>query len=285
LVAPASAHALSCGDTVDHSITLHADLDCSAGGTDGLDVDDDNVTIDLNGHSITGAGVADARYGINSETFDGLVIKDGTVEDFYEDIRIYGGADPVVRNVDLSSDDSSASSYGLDVEYVSGGNFSGLTAKNLYYGLVLEYAGRNQLSKSKVTHTQYGVYVYEESGTKISRVKVSEGEGTFPSGFYDYYSHKTLYSHDTATGPDLFYGFYIDYPLNVRIDRSTGTKSDYYGVYVSDNDPESHYHATLTNNLFKNNADYGAYADYSGTSGSNNTSIGNPYGCYLVPCG
>src|SRR3954469_9103517 len=79
--APGSAQAaVSCGDLVDHNITLHQDLDCSGSGTDGLIVGHDGITIDLNGHTITGPG--NAKNGIYSEAFDNLTIRDGTVKDF-----------------------------------------------------------------------------------------------------------------------------------------------------------------------------------------------------------
>src|SRR5579863_4065525 len=49
LVSP--AHALTCGTTLTTSTILTADLVCN--NTDGLIIDADNVTLDLNGHVIS----------------------------------------------------------------------------------------------------------------------------------------------------------------------------------------------------------------------------------------
>jgi len=46
----------SCGATITKSITLKANLDCSAGGMNGLNVGKSGIVINLNGHSIIGAG-------------------------------------------------------------------------------------------------------------------------------------------------------------------------------------------------------------------------------------
>jgi parallel beta-helix repeat protein len=50
---PAPAHAQSCGDTITHDVTLTADLHCTTGWF-ALYVPSHGVTIDLNGHTISG---------------------------------------------------------------------------------------------------------------------------------------------------------------------------------------------------------------------------------------
>jgi hypothetical protein len=57
LVSGAAGHAaggLACGDLVTTSVTLTADL--SGCGGDGLTVQGDNITVDLNGHALSGSG-------------------------------------------------------------------------------------------------------------------------------------------------------------------------------------------------------------------------------------
>src|SRR4051812_47901775 len=82
---PASAQALTCGQTVTKNVKLTEDLDCSAGGTNGLEVGKSGVTIDLNGHSIIGAGGDDGFEGVESVGFNEVTIKDGSIKFWQED--------------------------------------------------------------------------------------------------------------------------------------------------------------------------------------------------------
>ena len=53
---PAWAAKVSCGDVITEDSKLKKDLNCSG---DGLEIDADNVTLDLNGHTIKGDGSGD----------------------------------------------------------------------------------------------------------------------------------------------------------------------------------------------------------------------------------
>lgn len=65
---------LSCGDTVTTSVTLTEDLlDCPG---DGLVVGADGVTIDLNGHTVSGVWPSS---GIRIEGFDGVTVRNGVL--------------------------------------------------------------------------------------------------------------------------------------------------------------------------------------------------------------
>ncbi len=83
----ASAQTLSCGQVITKSVALTDDLvDCPG---DGLVVGADGITVDLNGHSVTGRSGGDfcetdclGRYGIDSAGHDGLTIENGTVGSF-----------------------------------------------------------------------------------------------------------------------------------------------------------------------------------------------------------
>src|SRR5688572_33307243 len=78
LLATGSAQALSCGDTVSTSITLSADLHYTTGYT-ALHVATPGITIDLNGHTLSGTS---ALQGIDLEA--GLVtVKNGTIRGFW----------------------------------------------------------------------------------------------------------------------------------------------------------------------------------------------------------
>src|SRR4051794_18038055 len=75
----AQATTVHCGETVRKDVILKKDLDCSAGGTGGLVVGADGITIDLNHHSITGAGGPDGYEGIENDGYNDVTIENGAV--------------------------------------------------------------------------------------------------------------------------------------------------------------------------------------------------------------
>ncbi len=72
------ALAQSCGDLVFTDITLSSDLNCNSGFY-ALEVRADNITIDLNGHSIYGKGV---NSGIRVLGYDNVTIRNGQIQGF-----------------------------------------------------------------------------------------------------------------------------------------------------------------------------------------------------------
>lgn len=72
-----AAH-LSCGDVIISNTELDADLDCEL--SDGLIIDANNVTLDLNSFTITG-GVS--FVGVQSVGFDNVKIENGTIKGFF----------------------------------------------------------------------------------------------------------------------------------------------------------------------------------------------------------
>ncbi len=279
---PSSAEALSCGSTLTHSIKLHSNLDCSAGGTDGIDVGKNGITINLNGHSVIGAGSIDHQDGIYNDGHDRVSVIGGTVKNFSEDIYLYGGAKPTVSRVRLT-DNQSQDAYGVDAEYTNGGTFEHVRGNNLYTGIYVEEGGPSKVRESKITNSFYGVYVEEEIDTRVSDVSIRQSKGN-GYGFYDDESTKTLFTHDTVKGGDFYYGFFLEYPFGTRIDRSTANGANYAGIYIEDNARGDGYHATVTNSTANHNDDYGMYSSYPGTTSSGNKAFGNPYGCYQVRC-
>jgi hypothetical protein len=93
----ATAAPLSCGDTVTHDTTLTADLlNCQG---DGLVIGADDITVDLNGHTVDGT-VTQASdcdqppfgvVGVKNESHDGVTIENGTVQQFATGVS--GGSD------------------------------------------------------------------------------------------------------------------------------------------------------------------------------------------------
>jgi len=94
LAAPAAAQpSLHCGDTLTHSVTLTRDLtDCP---DQGLVIGADDITVDLNGHTIDGTvtQISDCEAppfgpsGISNSRYDGVTIKNGTLQQFFQGVN------------------------------------------------------------------------------------------------------------------------------------------------------------------------------------------------------
>lgn len=82
-----SAEAQSCGQVVAENTTLTADLNCLG---DGLVIGADGIVLDLNGHTIDGAGLG---VGIRNDGFDNVTIKNGTVKEFDYGIQLNAGTE------------------------------------------------------------------------------------------------------------------------------------------------------------------------------------------------
>jgi parallel beta-helix repeat protein len=90
---PAQAK-VSCGDVITEDTKLNKDLNCSG---DGLEIDADDVTLDLNGHFIKGDG---SGTGVLVDGQSGVKIKNGTVKEFAIGIFLTGTDDSTVKQVD-----------------------------------------------------------------------------------------------------------------------------------------------------------------------------------------
>lgn len=281
---PSAAQALTCGQTVTHDVTLHANLDCSASGTDGLIVGKGNTTVDLNDHAIIGDG---SNYdGVYTDKNRTRVV-DGTIKRFAYDVYLDGddlnsNANPVVRNLDLKLGGTQGYE-GVFGEYVTGASVTGNTIRNANDGIYLSFGSDNAFEDNKIVHTTFGIDTYDEDDDRIVENKVLKGRPVGSAyAFYGLYGAHDLYKQDVARGPGFEEGFYLDSMRHVTVTRSraNGTADD--GIDIVNNDPDQNLTATVKHSTFNNNANYGAYADFKGTTGGDNTARHNP--CYHVPC-
>jgi nitrous oxidase accessory protein NosD len=97
IATPAVAHeaTITCGTVVTTNLTLHADLMCTG---DALSVGADGITIDLAGHTISGAGTGT---GISAVRHSGLTVRNGTVADFATDVYLEGSAKAALVRVTI----------------------------------------------------------------------------------------------------------------------------------------------------------------------------------------
>lgn len=150
-----TAAAPSCGDTILTSITLTANLDCSAGGTNGLNVGANGIVIDLNGHSITGGGGGNGYAGIYNPGFSNVIVKHGTIRNFFYGYSSANAQGEAVRNLTVVLDGVQRY-YGLYIRGGSGGTYSHNTVTNAYMGVGTTGAIGNTFAYNTLTGNYYG---------------------------------------------------------------------------------------------------------------------------------
>ncbi len=89
--AAASTNSISCGQVIEQSIKLSANLDCR---TDGIIIGKSGITVDLNGYTITGPGIDTSKVGLMLADADSVnVVGPGTIQNFQAGILNTGGQD------------------------------------------------------------------------------------------------------------------------------------------------------------------------------------------------
>ncbi|CAN5139825.1 hypothetical protein BH18ACT4_BH18ACT4_02070 [soil metagenome] len=95
-----SAATVGCGAVLTRDTTLSSDIGPCP--DDGVVVASDNITLDLNGHTISGdpfARAAEDKAGVRLRRVRGVTVQDGTVECFDAGVAIIGGEGNVVRAI------------------------------------------------------------------------------------------------------------------------------------------------------------------------------------------
>lgn len=90
-----AAEAVSCGQVVTQSVTLSADVGpCSNDGVVGAD----NITVDLNGHVVSGVP-GGGRYGVSSKNHAGVRVRNGQVTAVDVGVVVENGARNTVEQM------------------------------------------------------------------------------------------------------------------------------------------------------------------------------------------
>lgn len=153
----AQAKVLHCGDVITANTKLTSDLvNCP---DNGIVIGADNITLDLNGHTIDGDGVVGCEelyacdFGVdNTASHHGVTIKDGSIREFATAAVVLGANDNRLRGLSSSHN-------------VLGGI------------LLIESPGarieHNSISANGLTTDQAGLIVFDSSAVRIERNSVS----------------------------------------------------------------------------------------------------------------
>jgi hypothetical protein len=151
-VCGASARPVTCGAVLTSDITLRSDLACSGSGA-ALVVGAANITVDLNGHTLTGDGTG---VGIdNSGGFAHVTIKNGAIAGFGEGIRSVGAGQLKLSGLAVAGCGFNiylADGEGVEIKDVV---VSGESAST--YGVLCESVGNVAIKETTINGCQIGI--------------------------------------------------------------------------------------------------------------------------------
>lgn len=267
LVVPATASAQppTCGQTLFHSVTLHADLVCS--NSDGLVVGARGVTINLNNFAIRSTSGNDDGVD-NSSGFNGVTVENGTVTGFGDGVYYDSSNHAKITNV--TSIDNTYE--GIEVDSSQNGAISG------------SHAGTKNNGNG-----DDGIYLSDNHLVNVTSTKANYNSG---AGITDHNSLDTLTSDTTNKNGQ--WGVFVINPLTVSsssgqlywtVSKSTANNNSLDGFHVDENSPATLYQADLFANTAEFNGGWGYFADSSAKSNNTNGAKGNSSGnCFHVKC-
>jgi parallel beta-helix repeat protein len=185
---------LSCGEVIKESVKLSANLDCKS---DGLIVGADGITIDLNGHSLTGPGPQSSKIGIMLATSSGVTIQGlGTISGYQAGILNTGGQQNTIVQVNFDGNQIAifnTGATGTDIEKnMMTGNDIGFATHsskqttltnniftdNKLAGVTLVNSGDNKVDTNIIQGANNGIFVDGQSnGNKITSNTLKENTG------------------------------------------------------------------------------------------------------------
>jgi parallel beta-helix repeat protein len=178
----ALAAGVGCGDVITADTRLDSDLIGCPGI--GLVIAADDVSLDLDGHVISGAPGSEAGIengGLSGPGHDGVTIKDGFVQGFRLGIRVSGASGNVVRDLTVSDVDAS----GI---VLFGGSRHNRLEHNVLIdnlnGIGLDGADQNRLERNFFSSNARGIALFDsdDNHIRVNDVRDSEFAGIYLFG-------------------------------------------------------------------------------------------------------
>ncbi len=262
-----------CNDLIVADLTFPTDLSCTG---DGLIVEENNITIDCAGYSLTGTGsngiyiyrnnatitncnISKFGYGIYSYYSNYSTITNNTVYNNSKNIFVYQSNNNSLTNNTVYN---ATNGHGIELDYSYNNTLTNNTAyKNKYSGMHIYQGGFNTLTNNTARSNNHGISLDSSNNTLANNTAYNNSDsGIRLSSTYS--DNNTLINNLIYN--NTIYGLYFDFNSgNNTITNNTVYKST-YGIYLKDS-PDN----TFNFNRIYNNTQYDAYQ--SGSSGSNFT--------------
>ena len=133
-----SVSSISCGQVIDESVVLTSNLDCKS---DGLLVGGDDISIDLNGFSVTGPSQNSSKIGVMLTNTENVTVQGpGTISDFQAGILSTGGENNSISEIDFS---------------------------NNHVGVFVTSSTDSTIEDNRLTNNRIGIVAYSSSNSTI----------------------------------------------------------------------------------------------------------------------
>lgn len=170
---------LSCGQVIEQSVKLTANLECK---TDGIIVGADGITIDLNGFTISGPGEKSSKVGVMFADNDEVTVQGpGTIKSFQAGALFSGGEDNKISRVTFTENEIAifqtgskniavednllfGNSIGVAAHSSSGSKLTtNLFKSNDLAGVTLVNSAANELSMNTIQGSVNGIFLDGQS--------------------------------------------------------------------------------------------------------------------------
>lgn len=292
-VLPAHAATVGCGSVLTANTTLTQDLSCGSG--DGLVISTSGITLDLKGHTITGAGTATPAGIRITPGVTGVTVQKGAIVGFNTGVVADTTDESHITKLEVHAVDqgillANATNALVDKNTVTGAGRDGIkvdgsdntvtqnTVTDNTWGISVSNGGTgNEVSKNVLTGNRVdGIAVFDGAGTTlIEKNTVSGGtngiEITGGAG-------ATTVSKNAASGASQ-HGIWVQADTSgTLLSKNTSSGNGGDGIHVDSTD------TTITKNTASGNTGWGIFAVSGVTDGGGNSSSGNGSPCAGVVC-
>jgi parallel beta-helix repeat protein len=157
---PSAAVTVSCGESIVTDLEIANDLVCAG---DGLIIDADEITIDLNGHVITGSGTGN---GITVRARQNVVIHGGTIMNFVTGIFVANSSHVLIKETRLTQNREGVFLNGSSDNVVKenevwNNQLRGIMLRPTLSGAI---STRNQVDENTLRENPSGILVFGQPG-------------------------------------------------------------------------------------------------------------------------
>jgi len=277
----AQANSVSCGDILTEDTTLDADLDCSVIGGTAFIIGADGITLDLNGHTVTGDGTGRGvdnsggyiLFGDPSVAgYDNVTIKNGVIDGFATGVFLVNVSGNTLSELEIRNSKTTAGLQGIGINLwlncrnniVRGNKIHDNERQGILLGCYPDFVGGscdglqpmnnviedNEIYSNGQVDDAYGIQLLFASKNTVSKNTI-----------YDHLVNPSW----SAVGISVFYSSKNTIEENEVTDNEYGTVVyDYFGLGVTSKN-------TFKDNEFKNST----FWDIWDIDGVKSTWIGN----------
>ena len=161
--------AVACGDLITTDVRLEADLTCAG---DALIVNEDDISINLNGHTISGNGTGN---GITVRLRSGVTIHGGTIQGFLSGILVAQSNDNTVKDNSFTLNREAVFLNGASGNVIK----SNLAWQNTQRGFMVRPTGSglvstdNQVVDNTLIDNPSGILIFGQSGNTLKGNTIS----------------------------------------------------------------------------------------------------------------